>query len=115
MSNNKRPAWVNAIAFVGLAAAMTVVIHSLVTGQGIHSLALLTGLFLVLMILSERKGRTWRGLPVIAFLGAAVAFSVLMHGRITGQDMDVVALGGGLFLVLYGLIHVFFFRSGYKE
>lgn len=115
MSNEKRPAWVNAIAFVGLAAAASVVIHSLVTGGGIHSLAFLTGLLLVLMILSERKGRTWKGLPVIASLGAAVAFTVLIHGRVTDQDMDVVALGGGLFLVLYGLIHVFLFRSGYEE
>ena len=44
-----------------------------------------------------------------------MAFSVLTYGRVTGQGIDVVALGGGLFLALHGFIHVFLYRSGYEE
>lgn len=57
MSMKRWQAGLNLIAFVGLAAALPVVIHSLVTGEGIHTLGLLLSILLVLLLL---QGRKWR-------------------------------------------------------
>ena len=113
MPNQKQPVWVNAIAFIGLAASMTVVIHSLVTGQGIHTFSLLLSIFLVMVILRDRKGRTWKGISVIAFAGMVVALGLVLQGAVAGQGIDAIALGGGIFLAVLGLLHVFLIRSGY--
>ena len=57
MPNKQQPVWVNVIAFIGLAASLAVVIHSLVTGEGIHTLALVVGIFMVLHLLREWRRR----------------------------------------------------------
>ncbi len=57
MSMKRWQAGLNVIAFVGLAAALAVVIHSLATGEGIHTLGLLLSVLLVLLLL---QGRKWR-------------------------------------------------------
>ena len=57
MSTNKWQAGLNMIALLGLAASLAVVIHSLATGEGIHTLGLLLSVLLVLLLL---QGRKWR-------------------------------------------------------
>ena len=62
MSKTKRQTVAIVSASIGLACALTLVIHSLVTGQGIHSFGLLIGIFMALLLVQERKGRMWKGL-----------------------------------------------------
>ena len=57
MPNKKQPVWVNAIAFIGLAASLTVVIHNLVTGEGIHTVSLLLSILLALHLLRQWRRR----------------------------------------------------------
>lgn len=114
MSMKKWQAGLNMIAFLGLAASLAVVIHSLVTGQGIHTLGFLLGIFLLMMILEDRKGRAWRGIPVIAFAGAVAGLSLFLNSLVTGQGIDAIALGGGTLFALLGLMHAFLIRSGHN-
>ncbi len=115
MSEKKWQTGLNVIAFVGLATALPIVIHSLVTGEGIHTGGLLLMIYFVLHLLQQWKGRTWRALPVIAFGGAAVGFALLIRSMTTGQGVDGIALGGGIIFALLGLNSVLSMRSGAEQ
>ena len=115
MSKKNWLTWTTVFAFIGLAAALSIVIHSLVTGQGIHSFGLLIGIFMALQLVQERKGLTSRALPVVASVGAVVGFSLLTHGLVTGRGMDGIALGGGILFALLWVIHVLLIQRGSKE
>ena len=115
MSEKKWQTVANVFAFAGLAAALPIVIHSLVTGEGIHTGGLLLAIYFVLHLLQQWKGHTWRALPVIAFGGAAVGFALLIQSMTTGQGVDGIALGGGIIFALLGLASAFSIRSGSRE
>ena len=105
MSEKKWQTVANVFGVVGLAAALPIVIHSLVTGEGIHTGGLLLMIYFVLHLLQQWKGHTWRALPVIAFGGGGGGFRPPDpehdHGAGRGRDRargghHLCASGAGL-------------------